>query len=800
MKKLLFIISVFIGSITECFSQSVVETSYFSRHPELGGEVVINKSVKEVKDRKAYTSFEVEVAESGTYYMNLWLLATMLKDGTFSNYNVEVNGDTINDIISPKESDWQCIGFANNTTIFLHSGKNIISIIGNLPDVPEVEFVRLSKSSHGAQISSSVYKQYIKDLSEISKKNALSNLSTKDFVNDNMPNDTLQTAELRTSSISYDPPLYDYQYALGVSVKYTFYKTVSFTQNQQITISTSGVDNYDHVLEFFSATSPELYSWNAHSNSNCTASITVQIPQTGLYYVRVRSYWNATSGLCNLNINGENFYSNIPLFSIGYVCTQGTDQTYNTFTCYNSGDPRLWIEEYGSNAGISAYNDDYSGTGDFSWGVNARIKKNYTRTVHAVLLSTYSSYNPNCTCDLYMRCKNNNVYTYFDNLKQDDCINSSAASGNYNCISWSGGITSYWEWPPSPYSNYYSPDPLTAFDNFYASRGLTRQGATASNSKVDLWAIVNNGNRTYTHASVRKGADPNAHGYDWESKPGGLARTFHPRYSLNGDSYGEVVEHYICDPNADVIMSLDEEIANGIKVIENVQFTNNEINYIDNKILYIPHELKNGFTFAMNKWKKEIENSPYSNFNQLASSESYEEIIDLCKNNPVLIYLVYKQLGTGDIFMIKILEDISLPLNKELLTDIKKENEANKITHDGAEIIRTPYSNAMTYVKKLININESSNETRSGVTYSNEDDFTISSSGKTITVRFSTKSESNVSITVTSVTKLTTKTLLENKVLPTGNYEYSCSVPSSGTYLIQYKYNGNINIKKIFVE
>ena len=161
MKKLLFIISVFIGSITECFSQSVVETSYFSRHPELGGEVVINKSVKEVKDRKAYTSFEVEVAESGTYYMNLWLLATMLKDGTFSNYNVEVNGDTINDIISPKESDWQCIGFANNTTIFLHSGKNIISIIGNLPDVPEVEFVRLSKSSHGAQISSSVYKQYI---------------------------------------------------------------------------------------------------------------------------------------------------------------------------------------------------------------------------------------------------------------------------------------------------------------------------------------------------------------------------------------------------------------------------------------------------------------------------------------------------------------------------------------------------------------------------------------------------------------------------------------------------------------
>lgn len=159
----------------------------------------------------------------------------------------------------------------------------------------------------------------------------------------------------------------------------------------------------------------------------------------------------------------------------------------------------------------------------------------YSRPVHAVLLSTYSSYNPSAKCDLYVKCKKGYTGAGFPQLQEDDAISSSPASTTYNCISWSGGITSYWEWPAGSYSSYYSSNPLTAFDNFYASRGLTRVGATANNSVVDLWAYVNNGKRSYKHASVRKGADDFAHGYDWESKLGSLMRIFHPREALTGN-------------------------------------------------------------------------------------------------------------------------------------------------------------------------------------------------------------------------------------------------------------------------
>ena len=136
-----------------------------------------------------------------------------------------------------------------------------------------------------------------------------------------------------------------------------------------------------------------------------------------MYYVRVRSYLNARSGLCSLNVNGQNYYENIPIYSIGIRCTQETDNIYNTFTCKNTGDPRLWIEEESIIPGkISAYNDDYGKKADFAWGVNSRIKKKYTRPVHAALLSAYSSYNPTGKCDLYIKCQNSTIMSYFPNL------------------------------------------------------------------------------------------------------------------------------------------------------------------------------------------------------------------------------------------------------------------------------------------------------------------------------------------------------------------------------------------------
>ena len=112
---------------------------------------------------------------------------------------------------------------------------------------------------------------------------------------------------------------------------------------------------------------------------------------------------------------------------------------------------------------------------------------------------------------------------------------------------------------------WYAPDPLTAFDNFFGNRdrygnplcrgeetatgilnqamNFTRSGASASNGCVALWQYGG----AFTHGSVTKPGNDQPHGYDWESKPGGLMRSFHPRNALSGSSYGSISHYYRWD-------------------------------------------------------------------------------------------------------------------------------------------------------------------------------------------------------------------------------------------------------------
>lgn len=234
-----------------------------------------------------------------------------------------------------------------------------------------------------------------------------------------------------------------------------------------------------------------------------------------------------------------------------------------------SGDTRIWIEDDNSFPGvIRAWNDDYysSDPHDFSWGAASRIKKDFSVRIKSVLISAYSSYAPLGTCDLYIKVNPLSTETYytgiwpfrtehtrtpileaFPNLKANDAMQTAwEGKDNYQCISWSGGITSYKEWPLSLSSNYcelaydsyygyYCKGP-ESFDNFYESpnryagcMAYTNSGANSSNSVVDLWYNPNYydyGYGDYTHGSVRKPGNNHPHGYDWESKPGTMERIF----------------------------------------------------------------------------------------------------------------------------------------------------------------------------------------------------------------------------------------------------------------------------------
>lgn len=805
MKKVLFLLACLFMYGAESFSQKLVETDYYLNNPTLGGDVVIKKNTKEVNGDNAITSFEVEVSNTGEYYASFWMFPTKLKDGTFASYDVAVNGNVLTEKLNPTVGDWQSLSLSNNGRIFLKKGANIVSVIGKVPDVPNVEHVKFSVGYAQSRINDNAYKEYKTEVSSESAKFAEDNAKRVQVLSA----DTLSNEyAIMPYAASSEASLNNYTYALSVPLKYTFYKTVSFTKGQQIFIATNGVDNFEHILEVFSSNKPESYSWSAMSNSNCMASLILTVPETGLYYVRVRSYLNARSGLCNLNINGENYYDNIPIYSVGVRCTQETDKVYNTFTCYKTGNPRLWIEEGNSIPGkIYAYNDDYGTKGDFSWGLNSRIKRQYSRPVHAALLSSYASYNPSSSCDLYVKCQNSTITSYFPNLKEDDAIQSAPASTTYNCISWSGGITSYWEWPLSYGSNYYSSNPLTAFDNFYASRGLTRTGATESNAVVALWAVVDqNGNRTYTHGSVRKGADSNAHGYDWESKPGSLMRTFHPKNALNGASYGQIVEYYTKANTA--ATTLAEEIADGSAQIEYVDFTSDEDKLINQKIGEINSGVLAKFKTLYNEWKNVTETTIFSNPEQIANCKEYKDLLGFCKENLRLQYALYKELGQGDgISAIKPIEDLTINQYGTIMESVREENNIATQTCAGIKTIRSLHSNYMAYVKEIlskdkVDIQKSRKATRAttGLSYSNFKEFSVLQGAGNLSVEFSLSNASKVSLNTLDLAGNIVSSAFTEHMLESGPHIFKLPIEKKGMYLVQLVIDGRVNVKKVILK
>jgi predicted lipoprotein with Yx(FWY)xxD motif len=112
------------------------------------------------------------------------------------------------------------------------------------------------------------------------------------------------------------------------------------------------------------------------------------------------------------------------------------------------------------------------------------------------------------------------------------------ATGTYNCISWSVGITDQWLWPGSS---------VAAFDAFYASYGWSSSSngnREHQKRKIALWAE----NSSCTHGS-RETYDCNWH----ESKCGSLDRIMHDRFQMQGGSYGKIIKYYEkYDPNANL--------------------------------------------------------------------------------------------------------------------------------------------------------------------------------------------------------------------------------------------------------
>jgi hypothetical protein len=114
----------------------------------------------------------------------------------------------------------------------------------------------------------------------------------------------------------------------------------------------------------------------------------------------------------------------------------------------------------------------------------------------------------------------------FPLLDVDFTIVTDEPTGNYNCISWTVGVTNLWYWP-GPL--------LSDFDNFYSQFGMQQK----TKGFVAAWGFAED---SMTHGCI-SGA---THGPKWESKCGGWARIQHCLHELNGpdSNYGHVIVYY----------------------------------------------------------------------------------------------------------------------------------------------------------------------------------------------------------------------------------------------------------------
>lgn len=329
--------------------------------------VSVNDYYSSTDEVENFINFEVEVQEAGDYYAQFWLLPARYADNSFTAFKVYVNGKCAGSI-SPKKGNWQAASVDNRPALKLTSGKNVISVSTQSPEIPQVETVRISKKEESAAISSAEYDNYLEQ--------AMNSDGTPE----------ISPMALNSSSILSVNGITEF----NVPVKYSFYKELYFEENQEIFITSSS--DMEHVIDFFflgskfqlivgpinapalgdnpslngltqnkklfyrHATSDEMqgFTWKHTSEKAVNnegvyvATVRAKIPKSGYYMVKLRTTENRVSGTANLNINGTYYYDNAMMYYAYMDCEMPADgNAYAALTMVNRDDldPMIFIED-----------------------------------------------------------------------------------------------------------------------------------------------------------------------------------------------------------------------------------------------------------------------------------------------------------------------------------------------------------------------------------------------------------------------------------------------------------------------
>lgn len=640
------------------------ETEFYEKNPHLGGDVVIKSvEIKTYEDERVGKIFEVESPSNGMFYLDAWLTAPFSEEG-FPEYNVLVNDVVLASTLKPQTDSWIGVPLTNKeksrTTIKLKKGTNFISIIGKCPIVPEVEYIKLSSSSLNVGVTNVKYNDFIERLKTHTLKNKTNILNIDSMV---IPTKTTNGEE--------------YTYMLDMPVYYTTKRILSLKAGDVIKITVTNMYQ-SCILDIYNWLKPETQSW-----SNVLSRISgppvgyseLQIPESGTWVIRLRSYKNFSSQVVDLKINKET-WTGCPVGTSGLLL-EG-DYSSKFFTCYGGADHDLMLRD-----GDAAYGPVRAWTSEntmFGKGFGTLITTDIPNLQSGIVTGAATNV-PEFTCDFYLGLKpvTTDIKSSFPNLNVDKSSISASKNLGYNSISWAVGVTDFWYWKNT----------LKDFDSLFASFGYTRTGATRENAAIALWAK----NGVFTHASVTKNAQiPKPHGFSWESKLGNGERLMHLRDDLTGDLFGSIAYYYkptnTRESSVVVLPKGNKPMLSPLELME-----------IETMKADIPEKIISDFEEIYVAWKKtwdEPQVRVFSNPRKYAETKEYDELCGFCKKYGKVTWpLFIEKLSDGDIFVSNLLEDLTFLENKSLYNEVLNSQERTMAVY-------CVYSNMINYAKKLL--------------------------------------------------------------------------------------------------
>ena len=270
------------------------------------------------------------------------------------------------------------------------------------------------------------------------------------------------------------------------------------------------------------------------------------------------------------------------------------------------------------------------------------------------------------------QAEKDNLKKDFPNLDVNNISVTGEATGTYNCIAYSMGITNKWIDPESFYNDFI--EQYKNAKTLYGSSCYYEQTSTeGSNATVDGWGTSS---IDMTHGSVVYSSGT------WESKLGRYLRITHKRSELSGTLYGRILVSFI-ESRTKTDMSEIKELAKQIAQ-EDIELSDAEKQAVIDKAANINCEVKTKFNDLFNSWNEEISINPQTKYSSstlaYTTLPQFKEMQAMGKN---IIPLIMEKLLDEDNFFLLPLYD-AIQTDSQLKISYKKgdakilEGEQNK--------------------------------------------------------------------------------------------------------------------------